>query len=264
MGVDATYIAGTNNVFDQAREAGYNSALHATVFWSDASSEVSARMGRVWQPSDSSLYIAMVLRPKVPMSSLVATEQLCCLGTYNALVRLGASHIYTAYPNDLVYVEHNTEKKLGSTVAHAYASESGMFVVCAVCINIDGCKDITSALGSARPRQAASLSHCFDSLPANEEIVPVFAEEMQTATAQWEAAQTRMGKTPLPYSGVVDKLFDSCYLMGKPVDVVLPDERLVCTGDFAGFDLFGRAIVKTHDGKEISVHTEQASIRCAK
>ena len=96
--------------------------------------------------------------------------------------------------------------------------------------------------------------------PTLEQLATTIRDAIVRRAKQWE--QSMAGRTVAgPLATILDEYFDAMPAVGQVMDAVLPDGRSMATGVFAGMDVWGRAILVTQDGEEVTISAEQASLR---
>jgi BirA family biotin operon repressor/biotin-[acetyl-CoA-carboxylase] ligase len=171
---------------------------------------------------------AMTLRPPVPMGAYHGLGYVCVLGAVEAL-RDAGMNVGIGWPFSLV------DAGTGATVALMRTSagyDEGMFARVEVVAEDDFDAD--------RDLLAAGITNRVDR----------WATEVAAGRAQAS-----------PLAPVLSDYFDLVPLLGHPAEAVYPNGNEMARGTFAGLDLWGRAILVTDDGRELSFAPEQASLR---
>lgn len=118
-------------------------------------------------------------------------------------------------------------------------------------------KEALSIRAHAAYKQGIVVS--FDIMPETSEAKELlnarateFSSAVQNTLHEWEAALSKTTAIAAPLAPVLEAYFDKLYLANKDVDVVYPNGNLFAKGKLLGLDVFGRAIVHTQGGQELS------------
>lgn len=170
----------------------------------------------------------VTLRPAVPMGAFHGLGYVCVLGAVEAL-RDAGMNVGIGWPFSLV------DAQTGETVARVQTSagyDEGMF---------------------ARVEVVAG-----DSSYADGDLL---VAGINNRVDRW-AADVAAGRAKAsPLAPVLSDYFDLVPLLGHPAEAVYPNGNVMARGTFGGLDIWGRAILVTEDGLELSFAPEQASIR---
>lgn len=179
--------------------------------------------------------LAILLRPHVPMQHYMGLGAVCALGVLDALRDLGETEAVIGWPQAVLGGRDATADRLASVRIQAGTGEAGLFAVCEV------------ALGPA----------CHSS----DEVFAAVRDGVCARCDAWEADVNAGRAVAGPLAPVLSEYFDAIPLLGRQVEAVHPDGRVICRGSFAGIDVWGRATVHTADGEDIDLAPEQASLR---
>lgn len=173
----------------------------------------------------------VTVRPEVPMGAFHGIGYVCTLGVVDAL---RASNVDAGVAWPFGVVDAATGAPLADVRTRAGYDE-GMFATCEVWA-----------------REAACL-------PAAD----VLAAGITARVDAW-AQDVRVGRAKAgPLAPILSDYYDATALMGRPVQVLYPNGNVMARGTFVGLDVWGRATLRTDDGREIEFAPEQASIRPA-
>lgn len=173
----------------------------------------------------------VTLRPEVPMGAFHALGYVCTLGVVDAL-RASAVDAGVAWPFGVV--DAATGAPLADVRVRAGYDE-GMFATCEVW-----------------PCEAASL-------PTSDVLVAGITARVDAWAQDVRAGKAKAG----PLAPVLSDYYDATTLMGRPVQALYPNGNVMARGTFVGLDVWGRATLRTDDGREVEFAPEQASIRPA-
>ena len=189
------------------------------------------------------LRVAVLLRPRVPMSHLVAVAPVSALGALDALGALGADEgsVGIGWPHDLV-VADGTEVlgRIGTKAGYA----EGTFVVLSLDLGMEG-------LSGILPYPAG------DDV---ERIVRALRDAICRRVDSWAEGVTDELARVAPWASFLPEYFDQVALMGKPVDVRYPNGTVYARGYFVGVDIWGRATVRTKRAGDIEFPSERFGI----
>lgn len=260
--VDST--ASTN---EDLMALGRQGAAHASCVAARSQSAGRGRRGHGWGSPAGGLYLSVLLRPKVPMSHLMGLSAVCGLGLVEALHELGATKAQLKWPNDVIIeaceATMGRERKLAGLLMEAGTGEAGMFAVAGVGINL-AMPELEGDMGSVDPLPAAGISMAMApgvSEPTFDELADAVRAHVAARCDRWSADVAAGRAQAGPLAPVLSDYFDALALMGEKVNVVYPNGRIAASGTFVAVDVWGRATVKLADGSEISVSSEQASLR---
>lgn len=251
---------------DEVRELGRGTASAGTAVAARRQTAGRGRRGHLWHSPDGGLYLSVLLRPEVGMRQLMGLSAVCSLGVADALAALGAPGAALKWPNDVVV----GERKLAGVLVEAGYGELGTFAVCGVGVNVEPSEGLGRAVaetfdGSQRPLEPAFLAACARERgvepPGFAEAARVLRDSIMARVGAWEAAVAAGRAAAGPLAPVLDEYFERMPAVGRAMDAVMPDGRVMATGTFSGMDVWGRAILVTEAGEEISVAAEQASLR---
>ena len=252
-------VVGSTN--DEVRKLGQEGAEAGTALAAHAQTEGRGRRGHLWHSPAGGLYLSVLLRPQVSMQMLMGLPAACALGAVDALRSLGVGEAGIKWPNDIVIAD----QKLAGILVEAGYGEKGVFAVCGIGVNIAPQQEVRRAVleefdGFQRPLTPAFLSDHVEQVPDFEQLATTIRDDIVRRAKQWE--QSMAGRTVAgPLATILDEYFDAMPAVGQVMDAVLPDGRSMATGVFAGMDVWGRAILVTQDGEEVTISAEQASLR---
>ncbi|MBR1829366.1 MAG: hypothetical protein IJ781_07645 [Atopobiaceae bacterium] len=172
------------------------------------------------------------LRPAVPMGAYHALGYICVLGAVEAL-RAQEFDVGIGWPFSIV--DAQTYAALAEVRVRAGYDE-GMFARCEVVALQEG----------AAP------------FPADVLVAGV-TSRVDAWASDVAAGRAKAG----PVAPVLSDYFDLVPLLGRPVRAFYPNGRVMAQGTFAGIDIWGRATLRTGDGRELEFAPEQASIASA-
>lgn len=248
---------------DEVRKLGQAGAVEGTALAAHSQTEGRGRRGHLWHSPSGGLYLSVLLRPQVSMQMLMGLPAACALGAVDALRLLGVKDVGLKWPNDVVVAE----QKLAGILVEAGYGEKGVFAVCGIGVNINPSENLSQAVaeqfdGSQRPLKPAFLAEHMSEVPDFEQLATALRDAIVRRAHLWE--QSMAGRTVAgPLAPILDEYFDTMPAVGRLMDAVMPDGRSMATGTFAGMDVWGRAILVTKDGEEVSISAEQASLRQA-
>lgn len=171
---------------------------------------------------------SLIVRPAVPMGAYHGLGYVCVLGAAEAL-RVSGADLGIGWPFSLV------DAKTGETVALVRVNagyDEGMF---------------------ARVEVAAE-----GDFEADEEALEASIERRVSCWAS-DVAAGRAQAGPL--APILSDYFDLVPLLGHAAEAVFPNGNVMARGTFAGIDVWGRAILLTENGRELTIAPEQASLR---
>ncbi len=172
---------------------------------------------------------AVTLRPDVPMGAYHALGYVCVLGAVEAL-RLEGADVGIGWPSTIV--DAQTSEALAKLRVRAGYDE-GMFASCEVVAASEGAEAFSAEV------LAAGI----------ERRVGSWAEDVRAGRAQAG-----------PVAPVLSDYFDLVPLLGRPAVALYPNGNVMARGTFAGIDIWGRATLRTEEGREVEFAPEQASI----
>lgn len=272
-----TVVESTGSTNDDVMALGRSGAPHGSCVASHEQTAGRGRRGHVWGSPSTGLYLSILLRPDVPMSHYMGLSAVCGLGVLDALWELGATRAQLKWPNDVVVpvmgadgasVPSGAARKLCGLLMEAGTGDAGMFAVAGIGVNLEAPK-LEGDLGSVNPLAPAQLA---DAMGEDEEGCPLLAppfEELARAIRAHVVARcdawgeaVRAGRAVAgPLAPVLDDYFDRLPLLGHDVRVVYPNGNVMGLGTFVAVDVWGRATVRLGTGKEVTISSEQASIR---
>lgn len=210
---------------------------------------------------DSTLRMAVLLRPAVPMRQLVAVGPVAALAGLAALESLGADSqsIGIAWPNDLVVVPEvrpHAESapypllaKLSTKAGYA----EGTFVVLGVDVDLAA---LACLHFEYREQQGGSVG----SNELHQRLAQALQKYLVAGVRRWEASVEAWGAQAGPWAPFLQEYFDRVPLLGQPVNVSYPNGRLYARGVFVGIDIWGRATVRTRRAGDIEFPAEKFRI----
>lgn len=179
--------------------------------------------------------LSLTLRPEVPMGAYQGLGYVCVLGAVEAL-RSQGQELGIGWPFDLVDAE--TNERLAHLRVQAGYNE-GMFATCELLADKDAFNELVSDLELV----SAGIEQRVDS----------WAEKVR-------AGQAVAG----PLAPILSDYFDATPLLGHPAEAIYPNGNVMASGTFAGIDIWGRATLRTEEGRELEFAPEQASIRVSR
>ncbi|WP_154026644.1 biotin--[acetyl-CoA-carboxylase] ligase [Olsenella uli] len=270
-------VASTGSTNDDVMALGRAGAPHGSCVASHEQTEGRGRRGHVWGSPSTGLYLSILMRPNVPMSHFMGLSAVCGLGVLDALHSLGATRAALKWPNDVVVpelgedgepLESGAARKLCGMLMEAGTGEGGMFAVAGIGVNLMLPK-LGGNLGSVNPLKPAQLSDAVGAddegnplpVPGFDELAHAIRNHVIARCDAW-AAEVNAGRAVAgPLAPILSDYFDSLPLMGKHVRVVYPNGNVMGLGTFVAVDVWGRATVKMGNGKEVTISSEQASLR---
>ncbi len=172
---------------------------------------------------------SVTLRPAVPMGAYHGLGYVCVLGAAEALRSQGMD-VGIGWPFFLVDA-HSLEVLAEVRVRAGY--DEGMFARC----------EVVKGEGAAA------------AFPPDTVIAGV-ASRVDAWAADVAAGRAKAG----PVAPVLSDYFDLVPLLGRPARALYPNGNVMATGTFAGIDIWGRATLRTEDGRELEFAPEQASV----
>lgn len=210
---------------------------------------------------DSTLRMAVLLRPSVPMRQLVAVGPVAALAILKAFEEFGArpEAIGIAWPHDLVAVpegwphSESASFPLLAQLSTKAGYAEGTFVVLGVDVDLA----VLTGLHLERGEQQGG----FD---GSNELYRLLAQALQkhllAGVRRWEAAVEALGAQAGPWAPFLQEYFDRVPLLGQAVNVSYPNGRLYARGVFVGIDIWGRATVRTRRAGDIEFPAEKFRI----
>lgn len=172
---------------------------------------------------------SVTLRPAVPMGAFHGIGYVCVLGAVEALRNAGAN-VGIGWPFDIV--DATTFETVASVRVKAGYDE-GMFAHCDV-------------MGSDSAAWAVTP----------ETIAAGIEARVERWAAGVQAGRAQAG----PVAPVLSDYFDLVPLLGHAARAVYPNGNVMARGTFVGIDIWGRATLRTDDGRELEFAPEQASV----
>ena len=267
---DLVFLGSVDSTNDTAIDAAREGAPHGYAVAADEQTAGRGRRGHGWTSRPGGLYLSCVLRPGVPMSSLVALPALAAMGVVDALRGVGLGGcVGIKWPNDVVArTGERFDRKLAGVLVEARSAASGAFAVAGVGVNlapVPAEQDPAHASAGAPPLAPVSLAELADAagvaeLPGRDELAALVRDAVLARVDAWVAA---LGARPAagPLAPVLSEYFDMVPMMGRAVAVVDPAGCVVDTGCLTGVDVWGRATVRTPAGRELVLPAEAASLR---
>ena len=169
------------------------------------------------------------LRPAVPMGAYHALGYVCVLGATEVLRRKGMD-AGIGWPFSIV--DAQTLTTLAEVRVRAGYDE-GMFARCEVVATGD---------------DATTLS--------SDGLAEGIVSRVEAWAGDVAASRAKAG----PVAPVLSDYFDLVPLLGRQVRALYPNGKVMARGTFAGIDIWGRATLRTDDGRELEFAPEQASI----
>lgn len=270
-------VASTGSTNDDVMALGRGTAPHGTCVAAHEQTAGRGRRGHVWGSPSSGLYLSVLLRPRVPMSHFMGLSAVCGLGVLDALHGLGATRAALKWPNDVVVPERGDDgeplasgasRKLCGLLVEAGTGEAGMFAVAGIGVNLE-LPHLEGGLGSASPLAPAALREAMGEgpdgapfpEPAFDELARAIRDHVVARCDAW-AADVNAGRAVAgPLAPILSDYFDALPLIGHDVRVVYPNGNVMGLGTFLGVDVWGRADVRMGSGKEVTLSSEQASLR---
>ncbi len=277
-------VASTGSTNDDVMALGREGAPHGSCIAAHEQTAGRGRRGHGWGSPSSGLYLSVLLRPDVPMGMYMGISAVCGLAVRDALHELGATKAALKWPNDVVVPGEDGEpdRKLCGMLVEAGTGNAGMFAVCGIGVNLE-LPHLEGDMGSVNPLRPAALADAMGgrvghaafvdaarlasaeaetpAIPTFDELAVAIRNHVVTRVDAW-AADVRAGRAVAgPLAPVLSEYFDALPLVGREVNVVYPNGNIAATGTFCAVDVWGRATVRTTDGKELTISSEQASIR---
>lgn len=197
---------------------------------------------RAKDSEDSTLRVAVLLRPDVPMRQLVAAGPVAALGSLAALEQLGADprSMGIDWPYDLVGGAGPSEDRVPLARISTKAGYSdGMFVVLEV--------DVSRT--------------ALDALQVDSEALPQALQQRLVAAVRWWEKRASLPNAQAgPWAPFLQEYFDRVPLLGHAVNVCYPNGRVYARGVFVGIDVWGRATVRTLRAGDIEFPPEKFRI----
>ena len=263
-------IASTGSTNDDVMELGRAAAPHGSCIVSHEQTAGRGRRGHEWGSPSSGLYLSVLLRPDVPMGMYMGISAVCGLGLLDALRSLGATKCGLKWPNDVVVMgeEGEPDRKLCGILVEAGTGEAGMFAVCGIGVNLEK-PELEGDMGSVNPLAPAGLADAMGvdengeplAAPGFDELAEAIRSHVVACVDEWAAAVNAGRAVAGPLAPILSDYFDALPLMGREVNVVYPNGNIAATGTFCAVDVWGRATVRLANGKELTISSEQASIR---
>ena len=286
-------VPSTNDI---AVDAGRAGAAHGWAVRATVQTAGRGRRGHSWTSPAGSLYLSMVLRPKVPMQMLMGLPAVTSLGVLDALESIGLSgRVGVKWPNDIVSVPreiktpHSSQfnRQLVGILVEARSSEQGAFAVAGIGINIISPVDAPpaspevqaaiDAVASVRRQQAEatgavnvpglepiSLAEVLPEgtpLPEREALARAVRDAVLARVERWQRAISAGLGTAGPLAPVLSSYVENLPMLGKPVNVVAQNGNTLAVGYFTGIDAWGRAEVKLGTGETKTFSAEVVSLR---
>lgn len=252
----------TGSTNDDAKRLALDGAPSGTAVAARLQTAGRGSRGRSWSSAPGNLFLSVVLRPRVPMSSFVGLPAVCAYGVLDVLRReAGMPRTMLKWPNDLVL----NGGKLGGVLVEAGAGASGAYAVCGVGLNL-----VPRPQGASVPFDrpgslpyACAADSLGDACPGFEWFAEKVGAGVVSAVRFWEGALAGLPPAAGPLLPVLDGYLAALSYRGEAVDVLAPDGTPMGGGTFARVDEWGRAVVRLADGVERAFACEQASIRPA-
>ncbi|MBM6683945.1 biotin--[acetyl-CoA-carboxylase] ligase [Collinsella intestinalis] len=286
-------VPSTNDI---AVDAGRVGAEHGWAVRADLQTAGRGRRGHSWTSPNGSLYLSIVLRPRVPMQMLMGLPAVTSLGVLDALEGLGLQgRVGVKWPNDIVSVPntiptpHSSQfnRKLVGILVEARSSEQGAFAVAGIGANIispvdappaspevqaaiDAVASVRRAQSDAEGAVAApglepiSLAEALPAgaeLPTREALAVAVRDAVLARVARWERAIRAGLGADGPLAPILSSYMDNLPMLGKPVNVIAPNGNTLAVGYFTGIDAWGRAEVKLGSGELKAFSAEVVSLR---
>ncbi len=169
------------------------------------------------------------------MGYLVALPAVASLGVMDALVEAGSADAGLLWPRDVALAPgQGAAFALGSRGGY---DDEGIFVHLTI------------------KRVPGETSD--DAVPD----APALERAVFGRVSAWEGDIAAGRSAGGPWAAFLSDYFDHELRMGKEVEVVYPNGRVMARGRLAGLDLWGRATVVTESGRELEFSAEQALVR---
>lgn len=256
-------VTSTNDV---GLELGRNGAPHGAAVLARRQTQGRGRRGHRWESPEGSVYLSVVLRPRLAPTRVPGIALACGLGSLEGLDALGCSNeVQVKWPNDLVW----QGRKLGGMVVECGRLEDETFAVCGIGVNVSPRGRLETAAPASGPTPLSPVglielgvgtAPAGPSSPTVEQVARAVREGIVRRVDDWADSLRRSAEeagTVFPLLGDYQRRL---YLLGETVDAVAPDGLPFARGRFAAIDEWGRAVVVTCDGV-LRLSPEQASLR---
>ena len=267
---DLRLVDETGSTNDDAKALAMQGASAGTVVAARRQTAGRGRRGHVWVSPAGSLYLSVVLRPRVGMHLFCGLPAVCALGALDALRDdLNVPGVALKWPNDVLL----GPGKLAGILVEAGHSPQGTFAVCGIGVNVAHPDADVPATGSAAaepsfdsplalPRACLAEALPPEALPAFDGLARMLRDRICARVDAWEADVAAGRAQAGPLAPVLNEYFDSVPLLGHRVDVCRPDGSSLGSGLFAGVDCWGRATVRMDaSGQVVEYAAEQVSLR---
>ena len=228
---------------DEAVELAREGAAQGTAVRALVQTSGKGRHGHRWLNTDGGLYLAIVLRPQVPMQYLMGLTAVCGLGALDALRAAGARDVALGWPNDVLVSRGGglvpgegpvapQLGKLGNIVIDAGAGEGGVFAVCGVNFNLGSAPSLDEVkepgdFEAMNPLVPAALSGCDATA---EQLAPALVDAVVARVDAWSADVRSRRAMAGPLAPVLSEYFDEVPLLGQRVRASYPDGRVAAEG----------------------------------
>jgi BirA family biotin operon repressor/biotin-[acetyl-CoA-carboxylase] ligase len=251
-------VDSTGSTNDDVVALGRASAPNGSAIAAHTQTTGRGRRGHVWESPVGSLYISVLLRPRVSTNLYMGLSVACALGVLDGLTACGATdHIALKWPNDVLAKGH----KLAGILMEAVHGTEGSFAVCGVGINLIMPTGVEAAsdepLGPLAP---ACLADALAGRPTPnfKELAYAIHAGIISRADKW--SYEIQGQTQ-PLAPILDEYQTHVNYLGQQVAAVSPSGKLVCQGVFSHIDGWGRAILHLDNGEDKAYSCEQISLR---
>ncbi len=224
--------------------------------WGEVSKGVWFRP-EVTRPSGG-MYLAQVARPQVPMGFIGSLATVAGLGAVKGLRSLGVP-ARLAWPATIV---DESGRFLGAARCTGGYGEGGVFAVVGAAVNM-GEGEYPVPEDAPEPLAPVSVVDLVgaDAAPAAADAADAVQDAVKAALDRWEAGIAAGQGAAGPLGPVLGDWFDEMPLMGRPVRALLPSGRVAAEGTLVGIDGWGRVTVRTDDGRDLELSSEQVLLR---
>ncbi len=249
-GAKVVYFPETDSTNNQAKAAGEAGAADGTLFVADRQDAGKGRRGRVWEsPAGQSIYMSLLLRPKIAPSQASMLTLVMGLAVAEAIRSEAGIPAQIKWPNDIVLEDaagDGAKKVCGILTELSTEIEAINYVVIGVGINVNQASfdgELAKTATSLRMETGKSLRR---------------SELIAAILARFEVKYEAFLKTE-DLSGLADAY--NALLINQDRDVKILDPKGDYEAHAIGINTRGELVVRMPDGEKRPIYAGEVSVR---
>lgn len=245
LGLDCDWLAQSVHAYDEidstnlvAERLADEGATHGTLVVSDRQSAGRGRMGReFFSPGGTSLYLSLILRPKLDPDSLfqVIFGAAVCVAEAAAQFLPNSTRVEIKWPNDVML---DGRKTCGMNLPAKVEGKSVEWAVLGIGINVDNAQDhFPDELQEIATSLRIAAGTSVDRIAVGRSVLRRLEQTLEALDAG-------------EFSGVLERWLEFFKMAGNRVRIAGPGVRVEVEGTVSGVDHDGALILETKKGTE--------------